>query len=73
MKYRVLIDLRFDEEDPCNDIIDKALDHFPEAVTINPLTPVEERGHIRKEICHHDESPSAECEVSFIMQTPYPP
>ncbi|MBA7668784.1 hypothetical protein ES703_76900 [subsurface metagenome] len=70
MLYRVKIDLSFQDWDAVNDIVDKATDHLGEAVTINPGQPNEERGFIRTEECHHDESPSIPCTALQELLSP---
>lgn len=63
MLYRIRIDLAFHEIDALQDIIDKALDHLDEAITLNQGQPNEEKGHILLEHCHHDERGNEPCQL----------
>ena len=70
MFYRITIDLAFTDQDSIADILDKALGHLDNAITINPGQENEERGSIRTLKCYHDENPSKPCEQISLSQTP---
>ena len=70
MLRRIRVDLAFQSEDPALDILDKALDHFPEAKTINPGQPNEEHGFIVLEDCHHNDGVPNPCIVKQRYVTP---
>lgn len=63
MFYRIRLDIAFVDNDPCHDILDKALDKFDDSVIINPDQPNEERSFIILEKCYHDEEPAQPCET----------
>ncbi|KKM03472.1 hypothetical protein LCGC14_1774110 [marine sediment metagenome] len=69
MFYRTRIDLAFTTQADALKAREKALAMLPEAVTINPNTPQEERGFITVERCFHDEDPSLDCLVIEHHQT----
>lgn len=70
MFYRITLDLSFHDQDAAADILDKALDHLSNAVTINPNQPNEEKGHITLQQCYHDEDPTKPCDVIVHHWTP---
>lgn len=70
MLYRIQIDLAFEDQDPVDDILDKCLDHFDDAVTLNPNTQYVERGYIKVHNCFHDEDPNRLCPLADEYHTP---
>lgn len=70
MFYRIRINLAFYEYSDMDDILDKALEKFPQAHTINPGQPNQERGFIIAEECHHDEEPPQPCQITEEHWTP---
>ena len=63
MIYRIRIDLAFDSEGPAQGIEGHALGVFPQAHTVNPGQPDEEKGYIIIEQCFHDEHPAQPCNI----------
>lgn len=61
MIYQLTTCLFFEDEDPINDIKDKILDHFPDAIVVNPRTPQQECSWYQLDECHHDETPPTPC------------
>jgi len=70
MLYRITLDLSFTDRDAVDDILDKALDHLSEAVTINQGQINQEIGQIITEKCYHDEDPLRPCELTAQHFTP---
>lgn len=60
--YRLRLDLAFEDEADCNDVLDKALDKLEESVYINPGSEDQESKWVIKELCRHDRPSGGECE-----------
>ena len=70
MLYRVTIDLAFPTEAPALALTQHALGVFPQAITINPGTPYQEKGIINRLDCHHDDIPPQACDLMEHHETP---
>ena len=70
MFYRIRIDLAFSDQGPWQGLKGHALGVFDQAVTINPGSDNEEKGHILLEKCYHDQQPAIPCEVTEKHLTP---
>lgn len=71
--HRLTIDLSFTEEDPINDILDKALDHIGASCTYRPGQENEERGFIRWVECGHADNPNESCTLREEHLSPLGP
>lgn len=61
MIYQLKATLFFTDLDPISDIHDKILDHFPDALVINPGQDAQECSVLDIIECHHDEHPPLPC------------
>lgn len=70
MLYRITIDLSFVKAASAHAVKKTTLDHFKNAVTINPGELNEEKGFIVVQNCYHDETPPSPCEIIEEHFTP---
>lgn len=70
MIYRVTAHLAFIDEDEARDFYHDCAIAITKSITLNPGQPNEERGHIYRETCHHDQYTTAPCEITAEEHTP---